>query len=222
MKEQIVKILKAEYITHDVKRFTIEKPAGYTFIPGQATEVSINSAELKDEKRPFTFTGLNEWDYLELIIKIYRDHDGVTRHLGQSNAGDELIIREPWGTIQYEKPGTFIAGGAGITPFIAILRDLRRKSQIPGNSLVFSVKTSDDVILEKEFREMLGVDFHTLFTRENVMGYRERQIDKHYLIETVKNFSQHFYVCGPEKFVSDINLILTELGADSDSLVFEK
>ena len=189
-----VKILKAEYITHDVKRFTVEKPAGYTFIPGQATEVSINTPEWKDEKRPFTFTSLNEWDYLEFIIKIYRDHKGVTNALGQINAGNELIIREPWGTIQYSKPGTFIAGGAGITPFIAILRDLRKNGQIPGNSLVFSVKTSDDVILEKEFREMLGSDFHTIFTRENVMGYRERQIDKHYLIETIKDFSQHLRV----------------------------
>ena len=217
-----VKILKAEYITHDVKRFAVEKPAGFTFVPGQATELSINRPELEDEKRPFTFTSLNEWDYLEFVIKIYRDHKGVTNALGQANAGDELIIREPWGTIQYQQPGTFIAGGAGITPFIAILRQLSKNGQIPGNSLVFSVKTSDDLILETEFREMLGTNFHTIFTRENVMGYRERQIDKHYLIETVKDFSQHFYVCGPDKFVTDITSILEELGASSDSLVFER
>jgi ferredoxin-NADP reductase len=218
----IVKILKAEYITHDVKRFAVKKPAGYTFMPGQANEVSINTPELKDEKRPFTFTSLNEWDYLEFIIKIYRDHPGVTHALGQINAGDELIIREPWGTIQYQDPGVFIADGAGITPFIAILRDLQRRGQITGNSLIFSVKGSDDVILENEFRAMLGDEFHTIFTRENVMGYRERQIDKQYLIETVKNFSHHFYVCGPEIFVTDITAILEELGAASDSLVFER
>jgi ferredoxin-NADP reductase len=222
MEEHIVKILRAEYLTHDVKRFVVEKPAGYTFIPGQATEVSINTPEFRDQKRPFSFTGLNEWDYLEFIIKIYRNRKGVTNELGQTNAGDELIIRDVWGTIQYEKPGVFIAGGAGITPFIAILRELQRKGQIHGNSLVFSVQGSDDVILEKEFRDMLNSDFHTIFTRENIMGYREREIDKQYLIETVKDFSLHFYVCGPEQFVSHITRMLEELGASSESLVFER
>jgi ferredoxin-NADP reductase len=222
MEEHLVKILKAEYLTHDVKRFAVEKPPGYTFIPGQATEVSINSPEYKEQKRPFTFTGLNEWDYLEFIIKIYRDHEGVTNELGQTNGGDELIIRDVWGTIQYEKPGTFIAGGAGITPFIAILRELHKKGQIHGNSLIFSVKGSDDVILEKEFQNMLGDNFHTIFTRENIMGYREREIDKHYLIQTIKNFDQHFYVCGPVAFVKNITQMLEELGADSHSLVFER
>ncbi|NEU07836.1 flavodoxin reductase [Flavihumibacter sp. R14] len=218
----IVKILKAEYISHDVKRFVVEKPVGYTFIPGQANEVSINTPDLKDEKRPFTFTSLNEWDYLEFIIKIYRDHPGVTHALGQFNAGDELIIREPWVPIQYNSAGVFIADGAGVTPFIAVLRDRHKRGQIPGNSLIFLVKGSDDVILENEFRAMLGDDFHTIFTRENVMGYRERQIDKPYLLETVKDFSQHFYICGPDKFVTDITVILKELGAESDSLVFDR
>ena len=222
MEEHIVKILRAEYLTHDIKRFVVEKPAGYTFIPGQATEVSINTPAFKDLKRPFTFTGLNEWDYLEFIIKIYRDHKGVTNELGQTNAGDELIVRDVWGTIQYKKPGTFIAGGAGITPFIAILRDLHKKGQVHGCSMVFSVKGSDDVILEREFKEMLGSDFHTVFTRENVMGYREREIDKNYLIETVRDFGQHFYVCGPKLFVTNINAMLQQLGADSDALVFER
>ena len=82
-----VKILKAEYITHDVKRFAVEKPAGFTFVPGQATELSIKRPELEGEKRPFTFTSLNEWDYLEFVIKIYRDHKGVTNALGASQRG---------------------------------------------------------------------------------------------------------------------------------------
>ena len=37
-----VKILEVEKITHDVLGIKIEKPAGYTFIPGQATEVAMD------------------------------------------------------------------------------------------------------------------------------------------------------------------------------------
>jgi len=81
MKKYIVKIISIEAVTHDVKRFTVQKPEGYTFKPGQATDVSINTPALKDEKRPFTFTGLKESEHLEFTIKIYDSHKGVTKEL---------------------------------------------------------------------------------------------------------------------------------------------
>jgi predicted ferric reductase len=58
------------------------------------------------------------------MIKIYLDHEGVTNKLGSLNAGAELILHDVFGAIQYKGPGVFIAAGAGITPFIAILRSL--------------------------------------------------------------------------------------------------
>src|SRR4051812_7295035 len=112
------------YITHDVKRFTVEKPRGCSFKAGQATDVSINKPEWKDEKHPFTFTSLNSWKELEFTIKIYREHNGMTNQLEKLQVGDELIIGDVWGAITYSGEGVFIAGGAGITPFIAILRQL--------------------------------------------------------------------------------------------------
>ena len=70
MEEYIVKIIDIEEVTQDVKSFKIEKPKRYSFIPGQATEVSVNVPRLRDEKRPFTFTSLHSSDYLEFTIKI--------------------------------------------------------------------------------------------------------------------------------------------------------
>jgi hypothetical protein len=42
MEEHIVKIKTLEKITHDVIRIVTDKPAGYQFIPVQATEIAIN------------------------------------------------------------------------------------------------------------------------------------------------------------------------------------
>ncbi|HEY8970922.1 MAG TPA: flavodoxin reductase, partial [Puia sp.] len=81
--EQIVKILSIRNVTHDVRSYQIEKPHGYRFEPGQATEISINKDRWKEERRPFTFTSLNEWPYLEFTIKSYHDHDGVTHELSK-------------------------------------------------------------------------------------------------------------------------------------------
>lgn len=40
-----VKVLLIEGVTHDVRRFVVEKPEGYSFVPGQATEVSMSKAK---------------------------------------------------------------------------------------------------------------------------------------------------------------------------------
>ncbi|MES2239329.1 MAG: FAD-binding oxidoreductase [Bacteroidota bacterium] len=221
MDSYVVKVLQAVFITHDVKRFVVEKPEGYHFIPGQATEVSINQEEWKDKLRPFTFTCLEDENHLEFMIKIYTDHNGVTARLGRINAGDELILHDVWGAIQYKKPGVFIAGGAGITPFISIFRDLHRKKELKGNLLIYSNKTSEDVIMDEELQEMLNADFIKVFTRENVTGFIGKRIDRKYLIENIADFGQHFYVCGPTAFVKSISTLLIELGATADEVVFE-
>ena len=148
-KKFIVKILDIENVTHDVKRFKIEKPKGYEFTPGQATEVSINKESWKNKKRAFTFTCLNNEKNLEFSIKIYQ-RGGVTEEIGRAKIGDELEIGEPWGVIHYKNSGVFIAGGAGITPFIAIFRELNRKGKLKGNTLIFSNTTVKDILIKKK------------------------------------------------------------------------
>ena len=128
--DYIVKILEIKQAASQVKCFRIEKPVGYVFSPGQATDVSINKPGFEEQTRPFTFTALNQETYLEFTIKRYPDHHGVTDQLHQLKSGDELIIRDVWGAIEYNGPGYFIAGGAGITPFIAILRSLHKEKKI--------------------------------------------------------------------------------------------
>lgn len=218
------KIISIREVTHDVRKIRIEKPDDYQFTPGQATEVSINKDGWEDEKRPFTFTSLQSEDHLEFVIKVYEDHDGVTEQIGKLQEGDELIIDDAWGTIEYKGPGVFLAGGAGVTPFIAILRDLNQKDELDGNRLIFSNKTAKDVILEEEFREMLGDQFQSVLTDEEAEGHESPGgfIDKDYLKEQINDFSQPFYVCGPPAFNDNMIEALKELGADPDGLVFEE
>jgi hypothetical protein len=222
MKEFPVRILNIENVTHDVKRFEIEKPDGYKFVPGQATEVAINKPGREKEKRPFTFTSLNEWPYLEFTIKGYPSHKGVTDQLHKLSVGDELLIHDVWGAIAYKGKGVFIAGGAGITPFIAIFRQLQKDNLLKGNKLIFSNKKSEDIIMKDEFKKMLGDDFIPVLTEESVEGIHDKRIDQEFLETQIKNFKQHFYICGPEKFTEAINRTLTDLGADVEEVVFEK
>ncbi|WP_276134187.1 FAD-binding oxidoreductase [Polluticoccus soli] len=222
MEEHIVKILSTEYLTHNVKRIKVEKPEGYSFIPGQATWVAINKPECKHDVRPFSFTSLNAWPELEFTIKIYREHHGVTAQIEKLQKGDELIIHHAFGVISYKEPGVFIAAGAGITPFLAILRQLKEDDKLAGNSLIFSNMTVDDIILLEELNEILAKDLHIVLTREGVIGFHDLRISEDYLIDTIRNFSQHFYICGPSQFVKDMQGMLLNLGAKADTIIFEK
>jgi ferredoxin-NADP reductase len=220
--ETIVKVTSAEYITHDVRQFRLEKPPGFTFSPGQATELSINKEGWRDQKNPFTFTSLTDAPYLEFTIKIYTDHQGATNQLGMIKVGDELILREAWGAIEYKGPGYFIAGGAGITPFIAILRTLKRDGKVAGNKLFFSNKTDQDIILADELKSILGQNALFTVSRQKDSIHDRRRIDEQFLKAEVDDFKKHFYICGPDAMVLELRETLERLGAAADAVVFEK
>jgi hypothetical protein len=220
--EQVIKIKSIIPRTHDVKSFRCEKPKGYSFIPGQATEVSINKEGWRDEKRPFTFTSLNEDPDLEFTIKRYSDHNGVTNEMHSLKEGDEIIVRDVWGAIEYKGPGYFIAGGAGITPFIAIFRQLKKDGGLNGNQLFFSNKTDDDIILKDEFNSMLGDNVTHVITNDANTKYYSGYIDEEFLKQNVQDFNKRFYLCGPPKMVEVMQNILSRLGASPDTVIFEK
>lgn len=219
------KILQIRFVTHDVKAFSLEKPAGFTFIPGQAADVAVNQDGWREKKRPFTFTGLADDLTLEFTIKRYSDHRGVTDKLHQLSPGDELLISDPWGAIQYKGPGFFIAGGAGITPFIAILRQLKKENKIAGHRLAFSNKTTKDIICQKELEYIFNWQTDELMlivTNETESSYLNDRIDETFLKNHAPDLSQHFYLCGPPGMVKGINETLGRLGAAADNVVFEK
>ena len=220
--EHFVKILDVQHVTHNVKRFTLSKPDNYHFTPGQATDIVINQPDWLKERRPFTFTGLNEWDHLEFTIKIYQDHKGVTNQLGKLKVGDELILHDIFGAINYKGEGTFIAGGAGVTPFIAIFRQLNKDGKLVNNQLFFSNKTISDIILKDEFEKILGGNFINIISKEKTSQYTSGIMDENFLNRTIKNLDQYFYICGPDPMIDSIAGILEKMGVEKKRIVREE
>jgi ferredoxin-NADP reductase len=222
-----VRILDIEPVTHNVRSYKIEKPAGFRFEAGQATEVSLDEDGWRDKKHPFTFTSLAEWDHLEFTIKSYFDtgKDGMTERLYGCKPGDRLLLRDVWGTITYKGKGTFIAGGAGVTPFIAILRRLHKDGKIGGHRLIASNRTEKDIILREEFEAMTGLEVMWTLTddpRADDSHIVHERINEDFLKRYISDISQNFYVCGPDEMVKDLRASLGGLGAKTESVTFEK
>ena len=215
-----IEILHTSFVTHDTNRFVTTKPDGFDFEPGQGVEVTIDREGWRDEGRPFTPTSSPDDPVLEFIIKEYPERDGVTHELHGLATGQKLEVSDAFGTITYQGPGSFLAGGAGVTPFLGILRRLD-EDELAECELHFSNKTPADVICEKELRHRLGERCHLVTTRESAPGYHDGRIDRDYLAERVDT-GRKVYLCGTPGFVDDLLEALDALGVDEDAIVREE
>ncbi|MDF0600320.1 flavodoxin reductase [Psychromarinibacter sp. C21-152] len=212
-----------EPVTHNVNHLVFDRPAGYEFAPGQATDFALDRDGWREEQRPFTFCNLPGSDTLEFVIKSYPSHDGVTEQIAKLQPGDTVLIEDAWGAIEDKGPGTFIAGGAGITPFIAILRArLDREGTLDGSQLIFSNTEARDIILREEWERMPGLDTTFTLTGEDAPGLPHARIDAGFLDRTVKDWSGMFYVCGPDKMVEDIAGLLRDKDVPAARIVSEE
>lgn len=217
-----ISIRDIESLNHNVRRIVTEKPGDYSFQPGQATLVAIDRKDMREDKHPFTFTSLPGDDFLEFTIKIYPGHEGLTAAIERLQAGDRLLIEDPWGAITFKGPGTFIAGGAGLTPFLAILRNQGKNSESQPNRLLFSNHTANDLFLKEELEQLTDGNLLLTFTEEKVPGSEYGRIDLAFLKKHTENSGQNFYVCGPPDMVDSVTNDLKILGVASEKIVTEE
>lgn len=210
-----------EPLTHDTNRLRFDKPDGYAFTPGQATDFALDRDDWREEQRPFTFTSLPDDGFLEFTIKSYPDHDGVTEQIGKLTKGDTVLIEDAWGAIEDKGDGVFLAGGAGITPFISILRAREKAGTLNPCTLIFSNKTEKDIILRKEWEEMDGLGVLFTVTGEDSDTLRTGQIDEKLLRDTIAEWTQHFYICGPDAMVEGLSKTLKDIGVNDDKIIHE-
>lgn len=214
-------LLLREFVTHDVQRYILAKPHGYRFTPGQAIELAIDEPQWRDQGRPFTLTNRVDDRVLELMVKSYGGHDGVTQRLAQAQPGQKLRISEPFDSFNYEGPGWFIAAGAGITPFLAIIRDLADRGELEGQKLIYSNKTAEDIIQQRELEAAFGENAHFVCTRENSpFCTHSGHVDEGFIHEHVRDLSEEFYVCGPPAFTDQVKKTLADLGGNTKSMEF--
>jgi ferredoxin-NADP reductase len=208
-------------LTHDTRQYVFSRPPNFTFSPGQATELAIDRDGWRDAKRPFTFAGDEDANVLAFVIKSYPEREGVTAELASCQPGDHVLIGDPWGAIEDKGPGVFLAGGAGITPFIAILKARARKGDLDGCSLHFANKTEEDIILAPYWTGLEGLEARFLVSKPKSGGDGER-LDADYLDAAITDWEQRFYVCGPPAMEEALVKHLKERGVPDDRIIREK
>jgi NAD(P)H-flavin reductase len=161
------------------------------------------------------------YGWLEFLIKV--ETSGRWGHKFDRLArGMAVTIDGPYGTFTLpvkprERRFLFIAGGTGIAPIRAMLRQIEL-ARIPGRARVlYSARTRGDFPYLTELRRLMrerGVEVVLTATREIGEHWRgERgRIAAARLAALVDHPETLCFVCGPAAMVDDVPLMLSELG----------
>lgn len=115
-------------LAEGTRAFTLDKPAGFAYAPGQAVELVLADATegvaLPDVSHAFSLVSAPHEPQLVLATRMRDSH--YKNHLAALPVGSELRLDGPFGSALVppdgKRPLVMIAGGIGITPFISILR----------------------------------------------------------------------------------------------------
>lgn len=152
--------------------------------------------------------------------------------------GDHLNVFLPEGRFVFKsisanqgKTYAAFAAGSGITPVMAILRNVLEAEPKSKFVLVYGNKTPEETIFYKdlltlmaEYSERLFVEFVYSKSKEDksFFGRIERSTVNYVLKNKFKGDSfEAFYLCGPEPMIDAVSTVLKENGVDDSQIHFE-
>src|SRR3954471_14981193 len=196
----------------DTKTIRLQWPAGYDpeFKTGQF--ITLYWRDAPNYKRAYSLSScaLDRGHY-EVTVK--RDGKMGTRIVDWAKEGDIMGVIPPTGrflpVLDSNKHLICIAGGSGVTPFRAFVREATRRNLETRITVLYSVRTTNDIIFNEEFRELERENPHfkfdvtcTRLSSNDPWKGRRGRIDASWLKAHVKDLSKTvFYACGPTTLV---------------------
>lgn len=236
MAKQIVEmeITGAKMELPDTKTVTFKWPEGYEqeFKTGQF--ITVYWPDTTNYKRAYSLSScaLDRGIY-EVTVK--RDGKMGTRIVDWAKVGDKMFVIPPTGRFlpvyEENKHLICIAGGSGVTPFRGFVREATRRGLKTRITILYSVKTTKDIIFNDEFRELEQQNpffkFHVTCTRlpaEDPWTGRRGRINAEWVKEHVCDLPNSvFYACGPNELVDATEaLVLEELHVPKEQMKTEK
>ena len=234
MAKQIVEmeISAATLELPDTKTIRLQWPDAYDpeFKTGQF--ITLYWPDTPNYKRAYSLSScaLNR-GYYEVTVK--RDGKMGTRIVDWAKPGDRMVVIPPTGRFLpvFEKHLICIAGGSGVTPFRGFVREATLRKLDTRITVLYSVRTTNDIIFHDEFRELAQINpnfnFYVTCTRlhpEDPWTGRRGRIDAEWVKSHIHNAANSvFYACGPNELVENIEaLVLKELDVPKEQLKLEK
>ena len=228
---QTATVTAARWETPSVRTIELDVPSWPGHRAGQHLDVRLTAEDGYSAERSYSIaTAAGEG----VAITVERLDDGeVSPYLtDELRVGDQLELRGPvGGYFVWEKadggPLLLVAGGSGIVPLRAILRQREHSGSDVPVKLLYSARTLSELIYRDEldgYRD--GVEVIYTLTREQPAGWTgyTRRVDPALLAETAWSAGKNplAFVCGPTSFVETVAAGLVGLGYQPERVKTER
>ncbi len=218
----------------DTKTLRLRWPEGYNvdFKTGQF--ITVFWPDSPAYKRAYSLSSCAlDRGFFEVTVK--RDGKMGTRIVDWAKAGDVLTVIPPTGrflpVFEPDKHLVCIAGGSGVTPFRGFVREATRRKLETKITILYSVRTTQDIIFNQEFRQLEQENPHfkflvtcTRLSHDDPWPGRRGRIDAAWVKEQAPDLANTvFYACGPNALVEMTeHLVLLEMGVPKTQMRTEK
>ena len=218
----------------DTKTIRLKWPAGYEqeFKTGQF--ITLYWPDTVSYKRAYSLSSCAlDRGYYEVTVK--RDGKMGTRIVDWAKAGDVMGVIPPTGRFlpvyEPDRHLVCIAGGSGVTPFRGFVREATRRQLETKITVLYSVRTTQDIIFNQEFRQLEeeNKNFKFLVTctrlgQDDPWPGRRGRIHADWVREHIVDLNRTvFYACGPNELVDATEkLVLEELKVPKEQMKTEK
>ena len=190
-----VRVADVEAVANGVKRFRIVAADGSTlpeFSGGAHTVVTMRDGD-RVRRNPYSLMG-SPYDgssYQISVLRTVNSRGGSVFMHDQVKKGSELAISQPVSLFPVDRRGrkhVLLAGGIGITPFVAMMMQLTRED-LPFE-LHYANRSVDRGAYVEDLRSIYGHRIHTYYDDRNEILPLARLLEGQPL-------GTHLYVCGP-------------------------
>jgi ferredoxin-NADP reductase len=216
--------------------FHFEKPAGWTFKPGQTIDVTLlNPSETDAEGDTRTFSIASAPHENTLMVATRMRDTAFKRVLGKMPVGSTVKIDGPFGNLtlhnKASRAAVILTGGIGITPFRSIVLHAA-KAKLPHRIILFySNRRPEDAAfleelqaLQQENPNYLLIATMTQLEKPN----RPWQGEKGYIGTAMLSRyaggldSPLYYLAGPPGMVNGLRTMLNDNDVDDDDIRTEE
>jgi ferredoxin-NADP reductase len=228
---QVATVTAVTSETPSVRTIGLDVPSWPGHRAGQHLDIRLTAEDGYSAERSYSIAAAADDP---VAITVERLDDGeVSPYLTEDlRVGDQLEIRGPvggyfvWETAD-GGPLLLVAGGSGIVPLRAILRQRDHSGSDTSVRLLYSARTLSELIYRDELDvHHDGVEVIYTLTREQPAGWTgyARRVDRALLAETAWPAGKNAltFVCGPTSFVETVAGGLVALGYEPGRVKTER
>jgi ferredoxin-NADP reductase len=203
-----------------VKTLVFEPENELNWIAGQFLHYVLHHRPTDDRgsDRWFTIASAPHEKVVKITTRFNNEKSSTFKTtLEEMKVGDNIEISELEGDFTVEDPArenVFIAGGIGVTPFYAILKDLEYK-KYPINVTLLYANRDENIVYKDQLEEI--AQNNPNFKIQYIISPDKINVNK--LKDLIENLDNKiFYISGPEPMVDSLGTQLKEIGIKEENI----